>query len=74
MGMFDSVWVPCPKCGALAEFQSKGGDCSLTDYTLDNAPPEVLGDVNRHSPQTCEKCGTTFRVRMQIFASSEIVT
>lgn len=62
MGMFDSVMVPCPSCGTVTEFQSKGGDCTLSTYTLEDAPADVLSDVNRHSPVTCAKCNTAFSV------------
>ena len=27
MGMFDTVWIRCPKCGAEVGFQIKAGDC-----------------------------------------------
>lgn len=66
MGCFDSVRVPCPKCGTKAEFQSKGGACTLAAYELELAPPEVISDVNRHSPAQCEKCGTWFEVDYKV--------
>ena len=62
MGMFDIVFVPCPKCGRKEEFQTKGGDCILGRYTLKNAPKDVMSDINRHAPYTCSKCGTKFKV------------
>jgi hypothetical protein len=62
MGMFDTVMVPCPTCGTPSEFQSKGGGCHLDTYTLEDAPDDVLLDVNRHAPNKCEKCGTLFGV------------
>jgi hypothetical protein len=62
MGMFDSVMVPCPSCGERAEFQSKGGDCTLATYELHEAPSDVLSDVNRHAPKECRKCATRFSV------------
>lgn len=65
MGMYDTVMVPCPKCGAKAEFQSKSGQCRLDVYELDEAPADVLYDVNRHAPATCE-CGTKFEVGFTI--------
>ncbi len=65
MGMFDTVLVPCPKCGEVSEFQSKGGDCRLSEYTLDNCPQDVLSDVNRHSPNTCDKCGSKYMVGLK---------
>lgn len=62
--MFDSVMVPCPKCGEEVEFQSKSGDCFLNVYKLDEAPPDVLVDINRHSPHQCTNpaCGVYFQV------------
>lgn len=60
--MFGSVMVPCPKCGEKSEFQSKGGECLLQIYELEDCPADVLGDVNRHAPNTCLKCGTVFEV------------
>lgn len=32
MGMFDSLNTNCPKCGSELEFQSKSGECCLTNY------------------------------------------
>lgn len=64
MGMFDVVHVPCPICGTTSEFQSKGGSCLLQDFALADAPPEVLQDVNRHSPYTCPNCETVFQVEL----------
>jgi hypothetical protein len=63
MGMYDTVMVPCPTCGDRAEFQSKSGACNLATYTIDNAPDNVLLDVNRHSPHRCT-CGTSFGVEI----------
>jgi len=62
MGMFDTVMVPCPRCGREAEFQSKGGECLLREYGLETCPKDVLSDVNRHAPAKCESCGTLFEV------------
>ena len=65
MGTPDTVLVPCPKCGTKSGFQSKGGECTLTTYELHEAPADVLSDVNRHAPNTCVRCGTTFQVKLQ---------
>lgn len=64
MGMYDTVLVPCPECGELEGFQSKGGECLLMEYTLGNAPLDVMSDVNRHSPHTCDKCNIMFEVKV----------
>ena len=65
MGMFDSVWVRCPKCETENEFQTKSGNCFLEEYTLENCPDDVLSDINRHAPIECYYCGTSFRVDIQ---------
>ncbi len=62
MGCFDSVRVPCPKCGKVHEFQSKGGDCRLRVYELWDAPAAVMADVNRHAPYECTVCNTLYMV------------
>jgi hypothetical protein len=62
MGCFDTVMVPCPRCGTRQSFQSKGGDCSLAVFDLEEAPLDVLSDVNRHAPMGCENCGALFDV------------
>ena len=58
------VLVPCPKCGEESVFQSKSGPCILDEYNLSDCPSDVLSDVNRHAPNTCEKCGTAFYVEV----------
>ncbi len=65
MGMFDTVMVPCPTCGTRGEFQSKSGDCRLDTYLLEDAPDDVLLDVNRHSPMRCHTCGTLYTVEVE---------
>ena len=60
MGCYATVLVPCPKCGTEADFQSKGGECLLAVFKLADAHEDVLSDVNRHAPHTCDKCGTKF--------------
>lgn len=61
MGMFDSVYVPCPNCGEEKEFQSKSGDCFLNVFTLEDCPDDVFSNINRHSPHKCS-CGIFFEV------------
>lgn len=70
MGMFDTIWVPCPTCGKKEGFQSKSGDCLLRDYELDEAPMNVLLDVNRHSPYQCTDCNTVFEVKFSVVATN----
>jgi C4-type Zn-finger protein len=66
MGMFDTIHIACPNCGATLDFQSKAGPCSLLDYTLDSAPPEVLaGLTGEKGTCVCGAC-VEFQVRVII--------
>jgi len=65
MGMFDTIWVKCPKCKTENGFQTKSGDCILANYDLEDAPDDALANVNRHSPCKCEKCGESYGVNIQ---------
>lgn len=67
MGVFDTVLVPCPRCGARTETQSKGsGDACLRRFLLEETPLDVMADVNRHAPFTCPKCGASFDVELNL--------
>lgn len=68
MGCYDTVIIPCPNCGEPYAAQSKGGKCFLDNYSLDNAPQDVLADVNRHAPFTCDQCETIFEVIFKVKA------
>ena len=59
MGMFDSVMVPCPKCGKPVEFQSKEGACDMSVYSIESAPIPILYDIINW-PVYCEACGQWF--------------
>lgn len=57
MGMFDSLYVPCPSCGKGVEFQSKEADCAMDVWrSVDDAPTAVLWDV-MNEPTYCSACG-----------------
>lgn len=62
MGMYDSIFARCPKCGERLEFQSKTGPCRLQEYSLESAPIDILEGVNSTSPLACAKCGSFCRV------------
>ena len=66
MGMYDTVVLNCPACGGVHWAQSKGGDCILGHYKLNEAPVDVLSDVNRHAPFECEECGCMFKVELKV--------
>ena len=61
MGLYDIIIIPCPKCSKDYHAQSKSGDCLMDVFLIENAPVDVMGDVNRHAPFTCE-CGCVFSV------------
>lgn len=63
MGMFDSVDVQCPKCESMIEFQSKAGECLLNNYSLYNAPPEVLEDISRDI-EVCPNCKSAVGIKL----------
>ena len=65
MGMFDSVYVNCKECGSKLEFQSKSGPCDLNQYTINNAPPEVLIDLNMDI-QECKSCHHQNQIHVQV--------
>lgn len=60
MGMFDSVYAACPKCGKEVEFQSKAGKCDLKNYSALSVPPEIAQDIAGDT-QACE-CGYVLRL------------
>ena len=64
MGMFDRVWIACPKCGNAVEFQSKAGHCLLTDYTDTSAPQEMLRDIEGDVGY-CEQCGSSVTIDLE---------
>ena len=64
MGVYDTVMVPCPKCGEKYGAQTKSGPCRLATFEIDKVPPDVLEDVNRHAPFTCYGCGARFHVEL----------
>ncbi len=71
MGMFDSVYVRCPKCGQNVEFQSKGGECILAAYTdLNNIPVDVASDLN--TAESCD-CGNTVSIVVPSTVSIRLV-
>lgn len=44
--MFNSIYVPCRKCGNRVEFQTKSGTCILDSWDIENAPNiEVEGII-----------------------------
>lgn len=57
MGMFDTVCVDCPKCGATIEFQSKAGPCELKRYHVSSVPFVIAADISGEI-EFCPECNT----------------
>ena len=67
MGVYDTVRVPCPKCGEKADFQSKSGDCILSVYELNECPSDVLYGLQGYThDEICGKCGTLFSIFIHV--------
>ena len=72
MGVYDTIMIPCPKCGELFEAQSKSGECTLKLLSLEEEVKNsdlALYDINRHAPFFCDKCGTSFYVAIKTIAN-----
>jgi len=68
MGLYDTISIPCPKCGAWYNAQSKSGECTLKVMSLDEAIEDndpALYDINRHAPFLCNVCYAYFRVELK---------
>lgn len=63
MGMFDSVYVRCPRCNEPVEFQSKAGDCRLAGYSPNAVPMAVALDLDG-ATTTCGKCNYEVEIHM----------
>ena len=61
MGMFDSVFFYCSKCGESMEVQSKAGDCDLKRYRNDSVPTNIAIDIKGETV-ICESCGSSYEV------------
>lgn len=63
MRMFDSIYMPCPNCGADIEWQSKAGECLLHAYRIANPMPSaILLDINGQVEQ-CPSCSWRWTMR-----------
>ncbi len=68
MSSFDEIIISCPDCSKTKIVQSKGGNCLGEIYTLDNAPFNILSDVNRHAPFKCDVCGCIYIIHLKALA------
>ena len=65
MGMFDSLYVNCPKCKKQLEFQSKSGECLLSVYTKESLTPQVAIGMNGDIVK-CKSSGNSFKLECEI--------
>jgi RNase P subunit RPR2 len=70
MGLYDTVWVNCPKCNQLVEFQTKAGESRMQDFTISSAPAVILADISSDS-HICKNCDTI--VGVELFARAKTV-
>lgn len=59
MGVYDTIYFKCPKCGEEINAQSKSGECLLKNYPNTDVPISVAYDANRHAPFKCD-CGAVW--------------
>ena len=72
MGMFDSLYIKCPKCGKELEFQSKSGPCLLMGYNAeDNDLPSQIAIGMQGDTVNCQFCDSNWKLECNI---PEIVT
>ena len=64
MGLFDIIFVKCPSCEEILEFQSKGGECVLEKYTEKNVPWEVVLPVVGNIIK-CPKCSKKIKLKIE---------
>lgn len=62
MGCFDSVVVVCPECETEIQFQSKAGECSMLNYSIDEVPVEIALDLHKKTVR-CDKCFTALTLK-----------
>jgi len=68
--VFDSVNVPCPKCGNRQEVQSRGGAGIGVNHDMESCPDNILIGVNHHALLICTHCSTVFELKLTVTAES----
>ena len=64
MGMYDTLVVNCPQCGSRVHFQSKAGECSLTEYSIFNVPAQIAVDCE-NDVEICPNCCKPVNLHVQ---------
>jgi len=60
MSAFDEVLIFC-ECGGIVPFQTHYGPCEMRQYTVDSAPPSMLGSIIGEI-STCRQCGKKIKL------------
>lgn len=69
MGVYDEVIIDCPSCSEFHMEQTKWGNCSLSCYTIDNAPLAILAGLKEQSDANalvCEHCAASLKLHIEI--------
>lgn len=72
MGMFDTAFVPCPRCGSLLSIQSKAGPCNFNSYMLGGIPANIAGDIDGKHLR-CPACKSQIGIRVQVVVTPYVV-
>ena len=67
MGAYNTILVPCPKCGDEVEFQTKSGSCDYQSYKLNLAPIEDVTGI-KGEIEECPNCRSRVTVDIQVFS------
>ena len=75
MGCFDTLCFQCPSCAEIISEQSKAGECSLSSYSLENAPLNIIADINYYGKKGqlyCEHCKVQLELEVRFIATPKI--
>lgn len=62
MGVYNNLYVSCPRCGESLEIQSKAGpDSCSTYYDHQDIPTEVIDDIDEDGVY-CNTCEQPWRI------------
>jgi hypothetical protein len=66
MGLFDSLYINCPKCNYLIEFQSKANDWpSMEVYKEDDCPDVIKMDIVDNI-EDCRHCKSKVQAKLVV--------
>ncbi len=63
MGCYDTVHFRCPVCDEPLEFQTKAGDCELSEYRS-HSVPLAIADCMSEATVSCTACVAKIRFRV----------